>query len=472
MPERTELTPASAHGFWETVRESLRGSHQDYTQGSIARAIMLLAVPMVLEMVLESVFAVTDVFFVGKLGANAVATVGLTESLLTVLYAIAMGLSIGVTAMVARRIGEHDVEGARDAAVQGVLIGLVIAGVLGVAGVILAPRLLAMMGASPEVVRIGSNFTRVMLGGDVSVLLLFLANAVFRGAGDAAIAMRVLWLANAINIVLGPCLIFGLGPFPALGVTGGAVATTIGRGTGAVYAVSRLMRGRGKIAVARKDIRVKPRLMGTLITLSAAGTFQMIIGMASWIGLVRIISTYGSQALAGYTIGVRLIVFALLPSWGMSNAAATMVGQALGANDPERAEHAVWRAAAYNTVFLTTIGLVFVLAANPIVSIFTIDPIVAGYAVDCLRTVSYGFVLYAGGMVLTQAFNGAGDTWTPTVLNLVVFWLFEIPLAYFLAQTLKMGPHGVFLAITIAFSALTIVSAAVFRLGRWKQRKV
>ncbi len=472
MQAGTEVIPASTHGFWETVRESLRGSHQDYTQGSIARAIVLLAVPMVLEMVLESVFAVTDVFFVGKLGANAVATVGLTESLLTVLYALAMGLSIGVTAMVARRIGEHDVDGARDAAVQGVLVGLVIATVLGIAGVILAPRLLAMMGASPDVIKIGSNFTRVMLGGDVSVVLLFLANAVFRGAGDAAIAMRVLWLANAINIVLGPCLIFGLGPFPALGVTGGAVATTIGRGTGAVYALSRLMRGGGKISVRRQDIHVKPRLMSKLVTLSAAGTFQMIIGMASWIGLIRIISTYGSQALAGYTIGVRLIVFALLPSWGMSNAAATMVGQALGANDPGRAERSVWRAGAYNTAFLSAIGMVFVFATRPIVGIFPTDPIVAGYAADCLRTVSYGFVFYAGGMVLTQAFNGAGDTWTPTVLNLVVFWLFEIPLAYFLAKTLNMGPHGVFLAITIAFSVLTLVSAAVFRLGRWKQRKV
>lgn len=433
---------------------------------------MLLAVPMVLEMVLESVFALTDVFFVGRLGASAVATVGLTESLLTVLYALAMGLSIGVTAMVARRIGEQDVEGARDAAVQGVLVGLVIATVLGIAGFVLAPRLLAMMGASPDVIRVGSNFTRVMLGGDVSVVLLFLANAVFRGAGDAAIAMRVLWLANAINIVLGPCLIFGLGPFPALGVTGGAVATTIGRGTGAVYALSRLMRGRGRIAVRPKDIRVRPRLMGKLVTLSAAGTLQMIIGMASWIGLVRIISTYGSQALAGYTIGVRLIVFALLPSWGMSNAAATMVGQALGANDPMRAERSVWRAAAYNTVFLSVIGLVYIFASRPIVSIFTTDPIVAGYAADCLRTVSYGFMLYAGGMVLTQAFNGAGDTWTPTLLNIIIFWVFEIPLAYFLAKTLNMGPHGVFLAITIAFSALTVVSAVIFRLGRWKRREV
>jgi putative MATE family efflux protein len=472
MPDGNELTTASAHGFWETVREALRGSSQDYTQGSIARAIMLLAVPMVLEMVLESVFALTDVFFVGKLGANAVATVGLTESLLTVLYAIAMGLSIGVTATVARRIGEHDAEGAKDAAVQGVLVGLVIAIVLGIGGVVLAPRLLAMMGASPEVIAIGSNFTRVMLGGDVSVVLLFLANAVFRGAGDAAIAMRVLWLANGINILLGPCLIFGLGPFPKLGVTGAAVATTIGRGTGAVYALSQLMRGRGRIAVERKDLRIRPRVMAKLVSLSAAGTLQMIIGMASWIGLVRIISTYGSQALAGYTIGVRLVVFALLPSWGMSNAAATMVGQALGAHDAERAERSVWRAAAYNTVFLSVIGLVFVVATVPIVSVFTSDPEVIRYAADCLRTVSYGFVLYAAGMVLTQAFNGAGDTWTPTMLNLVVFWLFEIPLAYFLAQTLHMGPHGVFLAITIAFSALTFSSAAVFRLGRWKRRRV
>jgi putative MATE family efflux protein len=472
MMESGEPVTHTAHGFWATVRESIRGSHQDYTQGSIARAIMLLAVPMVLEMVLESVFAVTDIFFVGKLGANAVATVGLTESLLTVLYAIAMGLSIGVTAMVARRIGERDVEGATDAAVQGVIIGLILALMLGVTGVIMAPKLLGIMGASPEVIATGSNFTRVMLGGDVSVVLLFLINAVFRGAGDAAIAMRVLWLANAINIVLGPCLIFGLGPFPHLGVTGAAVATTIGRATGALFALSRLMSGRGKIAVRRKDVRLLPKLMGQLVTLSAAGTFQMIIGMASWVGLVRIISTYGSQALAGYTIGIRIIIFALLPSWGMSNAAATMVGQALGAHDPDRAERSVWRAAGYNTAFLSAIGLIFIIAATPIVSIFTSDPVVAGYAIDCLRTVSYGFVLYAGGMVLTQAFNGAGDTWTPTVLNLLIFWLFEIPLAYFLAKNAGMGPHGVFLAITISFSALTVVSVIVFRLGRWKRRKV
>ncbi len=472
MQESGEIVLPANHGFWETVRESLRGSHHDYTRGSIPRAIMLLAVPMVLEMVLESVFALTDVFFVGKLGANAVATVGLTESLLTVLYALAMGLSIGVTAMVARRIGEKDVDGARDAAVQGVLAGLLIALVLGVAGVIAAPRLLGMMGATPEVIRTGSNFTRVMLGGDVSVLLLFLANAIFRGAGDAAIAMRVLWLANAINIVLGPMLIFGLGPFPRLGVTGAAVATTIGRGTGAVFALSRLMRGRGRISIVPKDIRVRPHVMGQLVSLSAAGTFQMMIGMASWIGLVRIISTYGSQALAGYTIGVRLIIFAMLPSWGMSNAAATMVGQALGAKDPARAESAVWRAVVYNTVFLGVVGMIFLFATAPIVGVFTNDPEVARYAYDCLHTVSYGFILYASGMVLTSAFNGAGDTWTPTVLNLVVFWLFEIPLAYVLAQTLGMGPHGVFLAITIAFCAMAVLSALVFRMGRWKRQRV
>ncbi|MGI8510097.1 MAG: MATE family efflux transporter [Gemmatimonadaceae bacterium] len=472
MSDSAELLARPRSGFWSTVRESLRGSHQDYTQGSVGRSILLLAVPMVLEMVLESVFALTDVFFVGRLGATAVAAVGLTESMLALVYAVAMGLSVGVTAMIARRIGEGNAEGATEIAVQGILVGVAAATVLGIAGVLLAPRLLMLLGATPAVVATGSGFTRVMLGGEVSVILLFIINAVFRGAGDAAIAMRVLWLANALNIVLGPCLIFGLGPFPALGVTGAAVATTIGRSTGVLFALSRLMRGDGRVSVRLSQFRVKLRVMGRLLTLSASGAFQMIIGTASWIALVRIISTFGSDAIAGYTIGVRLIVFALLPSFGMSNAAATMVGQALGAGDPARAERAVWRAALYNTVFLTSMGVIFLVAAAPIISVFTADPVVRAYATDCLRTVAYGFVFYAAGMVLTQAFNGAGDTWTPTVLNFVVFWLFEIPVAYILAKPLRMGPHGVFLAITMSFSALTIVSALVFRLGRWKHRKV
>jgi putative MATE family efflux protein len=454
------------------IVEAIRGSHTDYTQGSIGRAIMLLAIPMVLEMLMESVFAVTDVFFVARLGAAAVATVGLTESLLTLVYTVAIGLSIGATAMVARRIGEHDEEGAARAASQVIALGVIVSALLGILGVVFAPRLLRLMGASPEVIAVGSNFTRVMLGGNMSVMLLFLINATFRGAGDAAIAMRVLWLANIINILLGPCLIFGLGPFPELGVKGAAIATTIGRGTGALFAFSRLVRGGGRVRLTRRHLRLEPTIMLRLLRLSASAAFQVFIGMASWIGLIRIISGFGSTALAGYTIGIRVILFALLPSWGMSNAAATMVGQALGARKPERAERAVWQAGFYNMCFLGIVGLVFVIFAGTIVRLFTSDPAVQPYGIDCLRIVACGFLFYAYGMVLTQSFNGAGDTFTPTVINLFVFWLWEIPLAYVLAIHFSFGPRGVFLAMTIAFSTLAVVSALVFRQGRWKKRVV
>jgi putative MATE family efflux protein len=456
----------------EALLEAIRGSRRDYTQGSIGRAILLLAVPMVLEMLMESIFAVVDVFFVAHLGANAVATVGLTESLLTLIYTVAIGLSIGATAMVARRTGEHDTEGAARAAVQVIVLGLIVSVLLGTVGVTLAPRLLGLMGAAPEVIAVGSNYTRVMLGGNLVVMMLFLINATFRGAGDAAIAMRVLWLANLINIMLGPCLIFGLGPFPELGVTGAATATTIGRGIGALYAFSRLIRPGGRIHLSRRHLRLEPSVMIRLLRLSASGAFQVFIGMASWIGLVRILSSFGSDALAGYTIGIRIILFALLPSWGMSNAAATMVGQSLGAGKPERAERAVWRAGFYNMCFLGVVGLCFVLLSRPIIGLFTHDPAVVPYGVACLRTVACGFLFYAYGMVITQSFNGAGDTWTPTVINLFVFWLWEIPLAYVLAIVLGFGPRGVFLAVTIAFSTLAIVSATAFRRGRWKARVV
>jgi putative MATE family efflux protein len=328
------------------------------------------------------------------------------------------------------------------------------------------------MGASPGVVQEGVGYTRVMLGGNIAIMMLFLINAIFRGAGDAAIAMRVLWLANLINIILAPCLIFGVGPLPELGVTGAAIATTIGRGTGALFAFSRLLRPGGRVSLDRTQLRLDPPLMLRLLRLSAAGAFQVFIGMASWIGLVRILSGFGSDALAGYTIGIRVILFALLPSWGMSNAAATMVGQALGARKPERAERAVWLAGFYSMCFLGIIGLLFVLFAGQIIRLFTSDPAVLGYGVDCLRVVACGFLFYAYGMVLTQSFNGAGDTWTPTLINLVVFWLWEIPLAYVLAITLGLGPHGVFLAITIAFSTLAVVSAVVFRKGRWKRQVI
>jgi putative MATE family efflux protein len=455
------------------IREAIRGSSRhDYTQGPIGRAILMLAVPMVLEMLMESVFAVVDVFFVARLGANAVATVGLTESLLTLIYTAAVGLSIGATAMIARRTGERDAEGAARTAVQVIALGLIMGLLLGLCGVLLAPRLLRVMGASTEVVNSGATYTRVMLGGNVVIMLLFLINAVFRGAGDAAIAMRVLWLANLINILLGPCLIFGLGPFPELGVKGAAIATTIGRGTGALFAFSRLWLPGGRIRLTRRQLRLEPAVMLRLLRLSASGAFQVFIGMASWIGLIRILSSFGSDALAGYTIGIRIILFALLPSWGMSNAAATMVGQSLGAGKPERAERAVWRAGFYNMCFLGAVGLVFVIFAGPIINLFTHDPAVTPYGTACLRTVACGFLFYAYGMVITQSFNGAGDTWTPTVINLFVFWLWEVPLAYVLAIILGFGPRGVFLAITIAFSTLAVISAAIFRKGRWKARVV
>ncbi len=388
-------------GFWETVREAIRGTHHDYTSGPIGRAIILLAVPMVLEMVMESVFAVVDVFWVAHLGPNAVATVGLTESMLTLVYTAAMGLSIGVTAMVARRIGEKNPAGAAEAAVQGIALGVIAAAFIAVAGVLLAPKLLGIMGASPDVIAMGHNYTRVMLGGNVVILLIFLINAIFRGAGDAAIAMRVLWLANWINIILGPLLIFGVGPFPRLGVTGAAIATTIGRGTGVLYQLYRLWRRDGRVVIHRDEIALKPAVMKTLLRLSGTGTFQVFIGMASWIGLTRINASFGAEGLAGYTIAIRIIIFALLPSWGLANAAATMVGQALGAGKPERGEEAVWRAAFYNVIFLGTAGLLFITLANPIAHVFTRDPAVASVATDCLRIISYGYLFYAYGMVLT-----------------------------------------------------------------------
>lgn len=459
-------------GFWSAIRESLRGSHRDYTSGPIGRSIILLAIPMVLEMCMESIFVVADIKWVSYLGEDEMATVGLTESLMTLVYALAIGLSIGATATVARRIGEKNPEGAARAAVQSIALALIISAVIALIGAPLAPKLLSVMGASPAVVAKGSGFTVVMLACNASVVLLFMINAIFRGAGDAAIAMRVLWLANAINIVLGPCLIFGWGPFPELGIVGAAIATNIGRGTGALYACSRLIRSGGRFDIRRRHLRLEPAIMARLVRLSATATFQVFIGMASWIGLVRIISSFGTAALAGYIVGMRVIIFALLPSWGMSNAAATMVGQALGAKKPDRAERAVWKAGFYNLIFLGCVGLIFVLFARYIVGWFTSDPEVVRHGVDCLRIVSYGFLFYAFGMVLTQSFNGAGDTWTPTIINLFVFWLWELPLAYVLASVFGLGPRGVFLAILIAFSTLAIVSALVFRRGKWKGHAV
>jgi putative MATE family efflux protein len=457
---------------WSIVREAIAGSHHGtYTDGPIGRAILLLAIPMVLELVLESVFAVVDVFFVAKLGADSVATVGLTESMLTMIYAVAVGLSVGAMATVARRIGEQDADGASRAAVQAIVLGLLVSIPLGVAGFLFAPSLLAMMGATPDVLA-HSSFTAIMLGGNGVIVMLFLINAVFRGAGDAAVAMRVLWIANAINLCLDPCLIFGLGPFPRLGVTGAAVATTTGRGIGVLVQLYVLSRRDGRIVIGRRHLRLDPPVMLSMLRLSGSAVFQTLVGTTSWVGVVRIVATFGSAAVAGCTIAIRIVVFALLPSWGLSNAAATLVGQNLGAQKPERAEQSVWAAAFYNMACLGTVGVLFVALAGPIVSAFTDDPVVAPIAVSGLRIVSAGFPFFAYGYVLTQAFNGAGDTVTPTLINIGCLWLGEIPLAYLLARTAGLGPSGAFWAVSVAFSVMSVVSAVLFRRGRWKSKRV
>jgi MATE family, multidrug efflux pump len=458
--------------MWKTLLEAVRGTRIDYTTAPVGRAVVMLAVPMVIEMSMESIFAVADIFWVAHLGADAAATVGLTESMMVLIYTVAMGLSIGATALVARRTGEHDPEGASHAAGQSILLGVVAAAIIAAVAAPNASRLLRVMGAPESVVESGSGFTRIMLGGNATVLLLFMLNAVFRGAGDAAIAMRVLMLGNAINIVLGPCFIFGLGPFPELGVAGAATATNIGRGTAVLYQIVTLARGQGRVRVSRRHLRLDLHLMRSVLRLSGSGTFQILVGTASYVGLVRIIALFGSAALAGYTIGIRVILFALLPAFGISNAAATMVGQNLGAGSPERAERAVWTAARYNIVFLGAVGVIFLALAPQIAALFSSDPAVVPFAVGCLRIVSLGFVFYAVGMTLTQSFNGAGDTWTPTWINIGVFWLWEIPLAWWLATHAGFGARGVFIALTVAYSSLAVVSAVLFRRGRWKTRAV
>lgn len=464
----TESRPSA----WATIRESLRGSEQDFTEGSIGRAVVLLAIPMVLEMALESVFALVDIYFVSHLGADAVTAVGLTEAVLALVYALAMGLAIAVTAVVARRWGEKDHDGASHAAAQALLLGAAIALVLGVSGFFFAEPLLRVMGASPEVVDIGLGYTQIMLGGEVTIILLFLLNAAFRGAGDPVIAMRVLWIANAINIVLDPLLIRGIGPFPEMGVTGAAVATTIGRGIGVLLAVRAIVTPGHRLHITPRHFHWDWEVLRGVIRLARTASLQFLVGTASWIGLVRLLATYGSSAVAGYTVAIRLVIFGLLPSWGLSNAAATMVGQALGAGKPDRADRSVWVASRYNLVFLGTLGALFVAFAPAIVSLFGEDPEVTHIASGALRIIALGFPLYAFGMVITQSFNGAGDTWTPTWLNLAVFWIFELPLAWALARPLGFGPDGAFWAITVAFSVLAGAAALVWRRGRWRTREV
>src|ERR1700752_4047311 len=458
--------------LWSSLVEAIRGSHQDYTSGDLNRAILLLAVPMVLEMVLESLFAVVDVFFVGRLGADAVATVGLTESMLSLVFAVGMGLSLSTTAMVARRIGEKDPEGAADAAVQAIFLGLMISVAIGVPCLLFAPNLLRLMRATPQIVAVGSGYTRICLGGSCAVLLLFLNNAIFRGAGDAAIAMRLLWVSNIINLILDPLLIFGIGPFPRLGVTGAALATFTGRSIGVLYQLYPLMKGSERIRVLGRHLRIHMNVMLPLLRVSFTGMLQFAIANASWIFLVRIVSVFGSDSVAGYTVAIRIVVFFILPAWGLSNAAATLVGQNLGARQPDRAAKAVWRTGFYNMLFLGGIGVFFAIFAVPVVRLFTSDPQVIPLAASCLRIISYGNVGYAYAMVMLQAFNGAGDTVTPTIVNFFGFWLLEIPLAYFLAIPAHMRANGVYVSIVVAEAAIATAGVLLFRRGRWKGQQI
>ncbi|MCK6370978.1 MAG: MATE family efflux transporter [Gammaproteobacteria bacterium] len=454
------------------IRQALSGAEFDYTRGSVGNAVVLLAVPMMLEMSMESLFAIVDIWFVASLGPEAVAAVGLTEAVLTLVYAVAIGASMGTTALVSRCIGAGDQPGARTAAAQTIWLGVALAMLIALPGVVYAPDILRLMGAEASVIEQGSGYTAVMLGGSVTILFLFLVNAIFRGAGDATIAMRSLMLANGLNIVLDPCLILGWGPFPEMGVTGAAVASTIGRGAGVLYQLCCLARGSGRIRLDRTSLALAPDVLLRLVRVSAGGVSQFLIATSSWIVLMRLVAPYGSAAVAGYTIGIRILAFTLLPAWGLANAAATLVGQNLGAGEPQRAEQAVWYAARFNAVVLGAVALVCLGWTPQVIGLFSDDPEVLAYGISCLRIAALGYGFYAVGMVMVQAFNGAGDTDTPTLINLGCFWMLQLPLAYTLSRSAELGADGVFLAMLAAESLVAVVAVITFRRGRWKHRVV
>ncbi|GAA4273422.1 MATE family efflux transporter [Aquimarina gracilis] len=451
---------------------AVTGKEQEFTSGSIRRAIFMLSVPMVLEMMMESVFFLVDAYFVSSLGANAIATVGLTESVLTLVYAIAIGLSMGVTAIVARRVGEQDIPGASQAAIQSIFLGIAVALIISVIGILFPREILALMGAEPDLIAEGYGYTQVLLGGNVTIMLLFLINAVFRGAGDASVAMRVLIFSNLLNIVLDPMFIFGFGPIPAFGVQGAAIATTIGRGSAVIFQLLILFYGWSKIKVTFRDLIFRASIMFNLIRVSLGGIGQFIIGTSSWVFLMRIMAEFGSEVLAGYTIAIRVLMFTLMPSWGMSNAAATLVGQNLGAQKPERAEKSVWKTGKYNAYFMLAVSIFYLLFAELIIKIFSDEAMVIEYGALSLRVIAAGYVFYAYGMVIIQSFNGAGDTKTPTIINFFCFWVFQLPFAYLMALVFDWGAMGVFLAITFAEVLIAIIGIAWFRKGKWKEVKV
>lgn len=461
------------YSLYALVKKSLKGDEYDYTQGSIRQAIVLLAIPMILELSLESVFAVVDMFFVGKLGENAIATVGLTESVVTLVYSMAIGLSTAATAVVARRIGEKDSTGASHAAMQAMLVSIVVTLLVSIAGSFFAGDILKIMGAKPEVIRDGTPFARIMLGGSVVIVLLFLINGIFRGAGNAAIAMRSLWLASLVNIVLCPLFIYGLGPWDGWGLTGGAIATTLGRGIGVAYQIYFLRKGTHHIHIRASYFKLDVPIIKNLLGIAWPATFQFLIASGSWIVLAWLVSTTGgTSASAGYQVAIRNVVFFILPAWGLSNAAATLVGQNLGANQPERAEKSVILTARYNAIFMCFVTLTFMLFAFPIIRFFTQDADVVETGTSALRIISTGYIFYGIGMVMMQALNGAGDTRTPTLINFTGFWLFQIPLAMLLARYFEMGETGAFISIPVAETAIAIAAIVLFRQGKWKKVKV
>jgi putative MATE family efflux protein len=456
--------------LFKLFKQAVIGSEQNFTEGSINKAIFLLSIPMILEMAMESLLAIVDIFFISMLKDNdAVSAVGLTESVLAIVYSLAMGLGMAATAMVSRRIGEKDAPGAAVAAVNALYIGLIVSIIITCIGIFFYDDILRLMGATEEIIAVGSGYTQWMLVGNFTIVALFLVNAIFRGAGNAAIAMHSLWIANILNMILDPILIFGWGPIPAMGVEGAAIATNIGRGAGVLYQVYYLMGEKGIIKIHKENVRIDWSIIVRLLKISSGNIGQFLISTASWLFMARIIVTFGSGAFAGYQYAIRVIIFTILPSWGMANAAATLVGQNLGAGKPDRAEKSVWKAGFLNMVFLGMISILFFFISEPIMRIFSSDEEVIRYGTQCLKIVMFGYVFYGYGMVVIQSFNGAGDTRTPTILNLFGYWLFQIPLAYTLAVMLGFGPGGVFWAIAIAESVMAVISIYIFRKGNWKK---
>ena len=462
----------SIKNIFQLFKDAVNGKEQDFTTGSVRKAVFLLSIPMILEMLMESIFALVDIIYVSRVSVNAVATIGLTESVITLVYAIAIGLSMAATAIVARRIGEKDTKGAIQAAVQVIILGFVIAMIISVIGILYPKEILGLMGAESDLIEEGFGYTKILLGGNLTIMFLFLINAIFRGAGNASIAMWTLILSNGLNIILDPIFIFGLGPIPAYGVEGAAIATTIGRGTAVVWQLIALFYGFGRIKIAIKDIVIRVSIMVNLIKVSLGGIGQFLIGTSSWVFLMRIMSEFGSEVLAGYTIAIRIMMFTLMPAWGMSNAAATLVGQNLGAKKPERAEKSVWKTGKYAAYFMGFVSIIYLIFASTFLGWFSENPEVVKNGTLCLQIIAAGYVFYAYGMVIIQSFNGSGDTKTPTYINFVCFWLFQLPFAYMVAITFEAGPVGVFLSITLAEILIAIIGIWLFKKGTWKTVQV